>query len=180
VDVNSGNTWLYGGGSYGGDRADVFMYSQSNNQCQTSISHASWLLPCPADCSCLFSFVAGTWMAGQSSVPTPAVYTQGMYNPILDNSGGPGSRVNPTCWFWNAQFVIFGGATIVTTYQAHSDTWIYNTVGDSFTWVSGSKDTGSAAASQSFYGPLGVSNASCNPFPRSQAAGVADLQGRLW
>lgn len=151
---SSGNIWLFGGGGMaaasGGYLNDFWKYNPGTNQ---------W-----------------TWISGSNAANQNGTYgTKG----VASVSNTPGSRTNPVMWADSSGNIwLFGGGGYdsVGGVDILNDLWKYDPVGNTWTWVSGSKTT----AASGVYGTLGVANASNVPGARYQGAAWADGSGNLW
>jgi|GEM_PF-2139218 len=147
---NSGNIWLFGGGTLGGNRSDLWKLDMTFNQ---------W-----------------SWVSGDGSVDHPGAYgTKG----IPASTNFPRARRNAASWKDNnGNFWIFGGDAldINWTTGALNDLWHYNVITNQWTWMHGSDQTLQAGN----YGTQGVAAATNVPGGRRGCTYWKDTAGNLW
>lgn len=116
------------------------------------------------------------WMQGTNSAGAPAIYgTKGVATP----QNVPGARDGAATWTdQNGNFWMFGGQT--TDGAGHfyflNDLWMYSTVTNEWTWMSGS----STPNVQSVYGTQWTPDAGNVPGARAHVAAWTDFDGNFW
>lgn len=117
-----------------------------------------------------------TWIAGAQGSSNYPTYTQGAIGGGLSALG---NRQFPSCWFWNNSIVVFAGQTNA---GSANDIWKYSFNNDTWVWLKGSSQIGTAAALESVY-PVakGKPTDTALPYPRWAAAYASDvINGRMW
>jgi N-acetylneuraminic acid mutarotase len=151
-----GNLWLFGGGGYGYDSTQTFVFGLMSDLWKYSPSSNEW-----------------TWVGGSSTVNAATVYgTQG----VAAAGNDPGARDAAVSWTDASGTVwLFGGAQPLTN-NPRSDLWKYSPSSNEWTWIGGSNTTNASGV----YGTQGV--AAPGNLPGARYAGVnwADANGNLW
>ncbi len=113
-----------------------------------------------------------TWMHGESTTTTPAVYgTQGVADPNTTPYGvyTPCTWRDPSGNFW-----MFGGLSTGSGFM--NDLWKYDPVSNQWTWMHGSQTPNHAGS----YGTQGVAAPTNMPPARYSPSSWTDAAGNLW
>ena len=146
----SGNIWLWGGGTLGGNKADMWKFNVLANE---------W-----------------TWVSGDNGFDSPGVYgTMGV--PSAANI--PPARRKAVTWsdalgnFW-----MFGGEANDASfnYFALNDLWRYSPVTNQWTWIRGLNGINMDGT----YGTIGTPAPSNDPGGRRSSLSWRDYTGNFW
>jgi len=142
----NGDFWIFGGFGPIGRMSDLWKYEVASN---------TW-----------------TWMHGTSLLNKPAVYgTQGVAAPA--NTPGMRFQCNTSWVDANNNLWLYGGYDGFLNYN---DMWMYNTVSNEWTWMSGDSVGGMPAN----YGTLGIPAAANSPGGRQAYCHWTDSTGNFY